>query len=227
MQTTNNKQIFYDDLKRRILTLDLEPGADLDERRLSEEYKISRTPVRDVFHQLSGEGYIEIQNNRGAIVSMMSHKTLRDFFVTAPAIYDVIAQRAADHARPAQINALKDVQFEIRRCIDNNSLEDMAYRNCQFHVVMGEMADNDYLMPSLQRLLLDHARIGQTFYQPQNLQMNERFADACNQHDQFIEAIEAHDSKRAVEISNAHWLLSKKIMDQLVQKISITLKSIS
>ena len=78
--TANNKERLYQDLKRRILTLELEPGEDLDETRISQEYGLSRTPLRDIFRQLAGEGYLEIVGNRGASVSSMNHKVLRDFF---------------------------------------------------------------------------------------------------------------------------------------------------
>ena len=54
------KSTLADTLKRQILTLELEPDHDLDEVQLSEEYGISRTPVRDVLRRLAAEGYVEI-----------------------------------------------------------------------------------------------------------------------------------------------------------------------
>ncbi|MGD8351247.1 MAG: GntR family transcriptional regulator, partial [Gammaproteobacteria bacterium] len=79
-----DKKAIYDDLKKQILTLELEPGTALDEVRLSERYRISRTPLREILRSLAAEGCVDIVNNRGAYVSAMSHKVLRDFFVTAP-----------------------------------------------------------------------------------------------------------------------------------------------
>jgi len=48
------KTALYETLKRQILTLDLAPDEDLDEVSLSEEYGISRTPVRDVLRLCFG-----------------------------------------------------------------------------------------------------------------------------------------------------------------------------
>ena len=53
-------------LKKSILTLELGPGLALDEARLSEEFGLSRTPLREVFRRLAGEGYVELHENRGA-----------------------------------------------------------------------------------------------------------------------------------------------------------------
>ena len=47
----NGKSSLYEALKRRILTLELAPDQDLDEAELSEEYGISRTPMRDVLRR--------------------------------------------------------------------------------------------------------------------------------------------------------------------------------
>ena len=80
------KNALYDDLKRQILTMELDPDQDLDEVSLSEQYGLSRTPVREIFRRLEGEGYIDIRANRGARVSPMNHQTLRHFFLVAPMI---------------------------------------------------------------------------------------------------------------------------------------------
>ena len=63
-----------EDLRRRILTQDLEPGSLLDETELAAAYELSRPPLREVLRQLAGEGYVVLRENRAAQVSPMSHK---------------------------------------------------------------------------------------------------------------------------------------------------------
>ena len=213
----SDKDRLYTDLKRKILTLELEPSSSLDETTLSAAYGISRTPLRDVFRQLAGEGYIQIRDNRGTIVSPMSHKTMRDFFLTAPLVYSTIARLAAQNARPAQIEELRRVQEQFRQAVRNGAIEGMVFWNDRFHFVMGEMADNHYLMPSLQRLLIDHARIGQTFWRARSKDMHGRIDTAADQHDQLIEAIEAGDEEAAVTVTLDHWALSRDHMEMFVR----------
>jgi len=98
-----DKKAIYDDIKKQVLTLQLEPGSALDEASLCERYAVSRTPLREILRGLAGEGCVEIVNNRGAYVSSMDHKVLRDFFLTAPMIYSAIGRLAAQHAKPDQI----------------------------------------------------------------------------------------------------------------------------
>lgn len=213
----SNKERLYADLKRKILTLELEPGAGLDETTLSAEYGISRTPLRDVFRQLAGEGYIRIRDNRGTIVAPMSHKSMRDFFMVAPLIYASVARLAAQNARPAQIAGLREVQRNFRAAVGAGSVDEMVFWNDRFHFVMGEMADNQYLMPSLRSLLIDHARIGQTFWRARNPEMEARIAAAADQHDCFIALIEAGDEEGAVALTLDHWALSRDHMEMSVR----------
>jgi|TARA_R110002072_G_scaffold11431_37_gene51759 DNA-binding GntR family transcriptional regulator len=210
-----------EDLKRRILTQALEPGSYLDETALAEAYAISRPPLREVLRQLAGEGYVVLRENRGAQVAPMTHKTLRNFFVAAPMIYAAVTRLAAAHATPTQIMQLKDTQLLFRAAIREGDAAERALMNERFHTVIGEMADNEFLSPSLRRLLIDHTRIGMTFYSPRNQTMAEQRAVAADQHDQFIALIEAGDADQAAALAVAHWELSRAEIESFVTPVSI------
>ena len=212
-----DKKFIYNDLKKQILTMSLEPGTALDEASLCKRYQISRTPLREILRALAGEGCVEIINNRGAYVSSMSHKVMRDFFVTAPMIYSAVGRLAAQNAKPEQIEEMRGIQENFRAAIASGMGPDMVYWNQCFHAAMGEMADNPYLKPSYDRLLIDHARISQTFYRPRDPQMEPRMFDALSHHDEMIAAIEAGDSERVVELIVEHWELSRDLIEYFVK----------
>ncbi|MEM6546266.1 MAG: GntR family transcriptional regulator [Pseudomonadota bacterium] len=211
-----SKERLYEDLQRRILTLDLAPNTHLDETRLSDEYGISRTPLRDVFRQLDGEGYIEIREHRGTFVAPMGHKTMRDFYLAAPMLYSAVARLAARNARPTDLDALRDVQASFREAVATGDVEGMVFWNDRFHLAIGEIADNPYLIPSLRRLLIDHARIGQTFWRAHPREDDGRIAAAVAHHDAFIQAFEARDEAAAVRLTREHWDLSRSHIEHYV-----------
>ncbi|HSX75919.1 MAG TPA: GntR family transcriptional regulator [Shinella sp.] len=210
-----------EDLKRRILTEALEPGIYLDEMELAEEYGISRPPLREVLRQLAGEGYVVLHENRGTQVAPMTHKTLRNFFIVAPMVYAAIGRLAAQNATRAQVMRLKDTQLLFRAAIRDGSGEQRALMNERFHSVMGEMADNEFLMPSLRRLLIDHTRIGMIFYSPRNTEMADQRAIAADQHDEFIALVEAGDADGCADLAIAHWELSRAQIESFVTPASI------
>ncbi|MEL7525283.1 MAG: GntR family transcriptional regulator [Pseudomonadota bacterium] len=210
------KSLAYEDLKRAILTLDRVPGSSLEESELCDRYGLSRTPLREVLQQLAGEGFVVLQQNRGARVSDMTHYTLRDFFLAAPLIYSSILRLAVQNARPSQIEDLKRAQEAFREALNSGGTTDRALTNDQFHRITGQMAGNSYLLASLDRLLIDHTRIAMTFFKPKSGAKEDRLALACAQHDEMIACIENGDEDRAAELALEHWALSRDQIELFV-----------
>jgi DNA-binding GntR family transcriptional regulator len=216
-EIANRKKVeLYEALKEAILTLSLRPGEDIDEVQLSKDFGMSRTPLREVLQQLSGEGYLTLRRNRGARVSDMTHTSMREFFLAAPMVYGAIMQLAALNAQPEQVVALKEVQTGFRKTLKSGITKDRAMLNNRFHEITGQMAHNAYLLPSFKRLLIDHARIGMTFYNTNNRIMGDSLSVAADQHDAIIESIQAGDEAAAAQLATDHWALSRGQIEHFV-----------
>lgn len=205
------------DMERRILSLDLAPGLDLDEASLTAHYAISRTPLREVLQRLAGEGYVQIAANRGAKVTSMDLGALRTFFQTAPMIYANISRLAAENRTGPQIAALKAAQGAFTRATAAGDAGAAALANHAFHAVIGEMAQNPYLMAALKRMLIDHTRLSQTFYRPASPSEKLLVVRAGEQHDALIAAIEAREGAPAIDLTLQHWDLSRDRMERFVR----------
>ncbi len=217
------KRAAYEALRRAILLLELRPGEVLDEARLCARHGLSRTPLREVVRRLAAEGYVVVVENRGAQVSDMSHRTLRDFFLAAPMIYGGILRLAADNADPGQIAALKQAQIAFRAALAEGDTAARTLANDVFHRITGEMAGNVYLLPSFHRLLIDHARIGMTFFRGRDRARGAALDTAADQHDAMIAAIEAGDADAAAALAEAHWTLSRGEIESFVMPAGLTL----
>ena len=205
----SKKELLYQTLRQAILTLQIAPGEVLDEQRLSEEHGVSRTPLREVFQRLSGEGYLELRENRGARVAPMDLETMRRFFQTAPMIYASTTRLAAEGAQPQDVVSLKAIQKSFRQALETQDVVGTAIQNHKFHEEIGRIAANPYLQPALNRLLIDHTRMSQTFYAPLHAGDEVRIKLACDQHDEIITSIANRDPARAVELTLNHWALSR------------------
>ena len=209
----DRKAVLAEALRRRILSMELAPGAVVDELALCDEFGLSRPPVRELLRQIAAEGYIELEANRAPRVAAMNHDSLHSFFVAAPLIYIATTQLAATNASTAEIEALKAIQVLFRQAIEARDVENRVVYNDAFHLEIGKMAHNDYLMPSLRRLLIDHARLGKIFYRhPTTDDMQQDLETACDQHDQMIDAIERRDPARAGQLVREHFELSRRRM---------------
>jgi DNA-binding GntR family transcriptional regulator len=216
------KTALYEKVKRQILTLELPPDHDLDEATLSEEYGISRTPVRDVLRQLAGEGYIDIRENRGARVIPMNHATLRDFFLVAPMIYEAVGRLAVQNFNASQMAQLEECQERFRAGIRKRHPEIMVVENNRFHAIVGEMSGSMFLKPSLSKLLIDDARVGHTFFRPTNDEMEASLAKSCQHHDEIIQAIARRDEAAVVRLTFEHWELSRGHMEMFIAPNRLT-----
>lgn len=209
----DRKGVLADALRRRILSMELAPGAVVDELALCEEFGLSRPPVRELLRQIAAEGYIELEANRAPRVAAMNHDSLHSFFLAAPLIYIATTQLAATHATTREIEGLKAIQAMFRQAIEQRDVENRVLYNDAFHLEIGRMAHNDYLLPSLRRLLIDHTRLGKIFYRhPTTDDMQRDLELACQQHDQMIEAIERRDPETAGQLVREHFELSRRRM---------------
>jgi DNA-binding GntR family transcriptional regulator len=169
--------------------------------------------VRELLRQMAAEGYLELEANRAPRVAAMSHESLHSFFLAAPLIYIATTQLAALNASAAEITELKRIQALFRKAIQEKDVDNRVHYNDDFHLEIGKMAHNDYLLPSLRRLLIDHARLGKIFYRhPTTDDMQEDLEVACEQHEQMIDAIERRDTVAAEAIVRAHFELSRRRM---------------
>lgn len=219
---TDKKSACFEVLKRDILSLALPPGSALDETQLSQQFQISRTPLREILQRLDGLGFVIHERNRGALVTPMNLETMRSFFQTAPMIYSVMARLAAENATPAKIAELRKIQASFRMSLESGDVGDTVMFNHRFHEKVGEIADNEYLKPSLDRLLINHTRMSQTFYRPRAKGDESRISTACDQHEALIDAIERHDPGLAVKITQEHWELSRHRIEVYVRPDVLT-----
>lgn len=131
-------------------------------------------------------------------------------------IYAAIGRLVVENCGPKHLSHLRDTQERFRAATNAHDAPAMVLEDHRFHEVIGGMSGNTYLQTSLGRLLIDHARIGSTFFRPQDAEMRRHLTMATRQHDDFIAAIAAHDETAMVEIIFDHWELSREEMERSI-----------
>lgn len=214
---TDKKTRCLEDVRMRILTLAIAPGSELDESALCGKYSLSRTPMREIFQRLAGEGYLTQEQNRATRVASMDFNVMRMFFQTAPLVYANIARLAAENRREDELPALTEIQAEFRKATEEGDAGNAALLNHRFHEQIGQMSHNPYLLMSLNRMLIDHTRLSQTFYRPVSEEEATRVAQAVTHHDAMIEAIARQDADTVVGLTIDHWNLSRDRLERFVR----------
>lgn len=73
-----NRRAVYETLRRKVLTLELPPGAALSENELAASLGVSRTPVRESLILLADEGLVQVFPQIGSFVSRVDPARVAD-----------------------------------------------------------------------------------------------------------------------------------------------------
>ena len=127
-------------LRQRIFARELEPGSWIDELRISEALGISRTPLREALKVLAAEGLVTMKVRRGAYVTEVSEKDLRDVYHLLALLESDAARVVAQSATAAQLLQITELHEELEKSIHNR---DRFFEiNEAFHMLLLEVADN-------------------------------------------------------------------------------------
>ncbi|MCJ1696080.1 MULTISPECIES: GntR family transcriptional regulator [Rathayibacter] len=124
-----------DALRRRIISLDLQPGSPLSENELSAELGISRTPVRESLLLLKEEGLVQIFPQRGSFVSRVDpERVAQAQFIREAIECASLAQVAAEsEVDPAGLAALHDILDDQREADAEEDVERFFRLDEDFH----------------------------------------------------------------------------------------------
>src|SRR6201991_2930938 len=127
-------------LEEAILEGELKPGERLRAEALAQRFGTSRTPIREALLQLEGQGLVEVEPNRGAVVRSYDRDDVLDLYELRALIEPHAAARAAtriDAAQLAELDALCDA-------------EDQLVANEGFHRVILEAAQSPRLIVAMR-----------------------------------------------------------------------------
>jgi DNA-binding GntR family transcriptional regulator len=88
-------------IRRTILEEQFRPGDRLTEAELSEQFKVSRSPIREALLALEKEGSVVLLPYRGAIVTPLSAEEAEEIAELRLAVIPLIAKAAYPHLSPA------------------------------------------------------------------------------------------------------------------------------
>lgn len=136
----------YQRLKRMIVTLQLEPGTNVDERELMSKLEIGRTPLREAVARLVSERLILHTPRKGAWVSPLSITDLQQMLEARAALDAIIARRAASLVTDDDRGELQRFIEEASRSpFDLEHNVELVELDFALHSRIAKIAGNSYL----------------------------------------------------------------------------------
>src|SRR5262245_34927476 len=109
-------------LEEAIVSGEIAPGTVLRQEQLSEQYHVSRTPVREALRRLAALGLVSFVPNRGVRVRTLSRDELREAFLVRAELESLATELATPRITEAELAALDEAEqrfakltLELRR----------------------------------------------------------------------------------------------------------------
>ncbi len=148
----------HEELRERILLLDLPPGSRLREERLAEHFGVSRTPIRQVLDRLEFEGLVVQGDGTGARVSSLEMKAIRDIWAVRLRIAELVGDFVALPAPFFIVEKIVSLEAGLNEIHESRDIKALGALYNRFHEVMLELLTNDALARIHDLLYVQTAR---------------------------------------------------------------------
>ena len=158
----------YQELKRRIVMIEFEPGAQFREADIAASLGLGKTPVREALLRLRLEGLVRVQSRSGYSVSPVTLKSARSVCELRALLEGEAAHRAA-FATGGALEDLLAVEEAGRRTLvaldlatlsrDRETLTTWLDTERAFHLALAHASGNELLAEVLSGVLEGFARL--------------------------------------------------------------------
>ncbi|MEW6690014.1 MAG: GntR family transcriptional regulator [Pseudomonadota bacterium] len=199
-----------DRLRDLIVQGQLAPGARLNERLLTGQLGLSRTPLREAFKVLATEGLVELLPNRGAIVSPIDPARLSETLAVMGALEALAGELACANATDAQLNEIRALHYEMLAYHARGDLAGYFKFNQAIHLKLVKYSGNAVLYNVYRQL---NGNVRRARYMA-NLSQ-ERWDAAVREHEEILAALGARDVRRIRVLLQEH--LAHKLASVLAE----------
>lgn len=185
-------------IRQRIYSRELEPGSWIDEMKMAEAFGISRTPLREALKVLAAEGLVTMKVRRGAYVTEVSEKDLRDVYHLLSLLESDAAATVAEQATAAQLEQLQLLHQELEAVVAD---ADQFFRvNEAFHMQLLALCDNRFL----SQVVADLRKV-MKLNRHQSLFKRGRIEDSLQEHAAIVQALAQRNPAAARQAMHTHF----------------------
>jgi len=200
-------------LRNDILHGDFPPGERLIELQLAERYGVGRAAIRAAIVELSAEGLVIHETNRGAAVRRVSIAEAIEITEARGALEALLARLAAERATEAERDELTGIIADMRAAVSANRSADYSELNRTLHRRIREISAH-----ATASELVAILRNRGAHHQFRLATMPGRSSDSLLQHAAIVDAIVAGDGEAAAEAMQVHLGSVQNVLSSWVEQ---------
>ena len=216
-------------LEEAIVSGEIPPGSTLRQEHLSEQFQVSRTPVREALRRLAALGLVSFEPNRGVRVRMLSLDEIREAFMVRAELESLATEIATPKMTDDDLAELERAERRFHRATErlvemsHDGRQDLEvarewlHLNHSFHDVIYRAAD----VPLIERMAKAARR---TFLVKPvwatGADLDELYLKNDRQHRAIRDAIAARSPEGAKVLAREHVLSSGRLLEAILDKVS-------
>lgn len=179
-------------IREDILSGKYKDNEELKEVAIGEELGVSRTPVREAFRQLELEGLIHIIPNKGAYVTGITIKDVKDIYMIRSLLEGLCARWATENISSQQLEEMEENVYLTEFHTAKGHTQQIAELDNRFHEIMYEACNSKMLEKQLRDFHDYVLRV-----RKKTLAENKRSTESNKEHKFILEAIKSKDPAKA------------------------------
>lgn len=204
-----------DTLEQLVFAGEFEDGERLDELKLAEQFRVSRTPIREALQVLVTSGMAEQIPRRGVFIRQPGPVELMEMFETMAEIEAVCGRLAATRMTEADLASLSDANDRCQQAVEDADHDRYYAENETFHQIIYRGAANSYLEKQALQL---QSRL--KAYRKIQLRFRGRLAQSMSEHSQVLASLREGDASKAAEVLRNHVAIQGEKFHQLIASLN-------
>jgi len=198
-------EVAFQQIKSQIVSLELEPGEQVDETAMAEALDIGRTPIRESLFRLAAEGLLRFKAGRGFFVRDITLRDIKDLFETLLVLERAAIALAVRRIGPSGIGRLERLNDQFKAAWDRHGYLEVTLANSRFHREIYAATGNEYMQSYLESLQIQSQRLAYIcFTRPAELDLRTHAEESIRDHLRLIECLRKKDETAAVDLTTAH-----------------------
>ena len=194
----NNRDFAFIVIRENIINLEIKPGSMISEQDIADELNLSRTPVHEALQELARTKIVDIQPQRGSLVSLIDMKLVEEAVFMRSTIESAITEEACKIATDKDIQQLEEnvnLQFFYQK---SNSLEKIMELDNAFHELLYKITNKMQCHYLIRLMNIHYDRFRELRLHSSNPQ------SIINEHKEILTAFKAKDCAKVKELILKH-----------------------
>jgi len=206
-----------DILRENIIFGNINPGEKVNEYQVAKLLNISRPPIREAFRLLVAEGLITLVPRKGAFVSKLSSREVKEIYEMKSMMESFAVRLAIPIIDEKELSELDSINDLMEEKIKQNNFKAILKLNIEFHRKIIEMSKNEKLARFYESIVLPIRR-----YQRVGLSAPTSLEVSLKEHKGIVQAIKSKNIILAERLTQEHTISA---MDRVIKRINFPLST--